>query len=203
MKRFYGVFIVTSLLAAITTFAQPTFTKGSDVTVDQNSGVYGFAPWATNIVAALPKFDVQINGFSGSITSFVSDPVIDATGNITFEIPNNVSGSITLTVILEDESTGMFSIPSTLKIFVNFINSAPTFTVPAGDQTIDEKAGPQTVLGWATNISADANPIEINQTIAFTSTITAQSPFMGFVQFPKVPVRAMRVRYPRCLGGHV
>lgn len=186
MKRFYSVFLVTSLLTAITTFAQPTFTKGNDVTVDQNSGVYGLAPWATNIMATQPKFDVQINGFSGSITSFVSDPIINATGNLTFEIPNNVSGSVTLTVILEDESTGEFSIPASFKIFVNFINSAPTFTVPAGDQTIDEKAGLQAVLAWATNISADANPIEINQTITFTSTVIAQSPFMSFVQFPKV-----------------
>ena len=186
MIRFLGLIIVSSLVTAISAFSQPTFDKGNNVTVDQNSGVYLPTAWATNIVATLPKFNVQIDGFSGSISSFISDPVIDAAGFLTFDIPNNVSGSITLTVTLEDESTGLFSIPATLKIFVNFINSAPTFTVPAGDQTIDEKAGLQTVLGWATEISADANPIEINQTITFISTVIAQSPFMSFVQFPKV-----------------
>lgn len=186
MIRSLSLIIVSSLVTAITAFAQPTFDKDSNIPVDQNSGVYGPTAWATNIVATQPKFDVQIGGFLGSITSFISDPVIDATGNITFEIPDNVSGSITLTVTLEDESTGLFSIPTTLKIFVDFINSAPTFTVPAGDQSIDEKAGFQTVLGWATNISADANPIGVNQTISFTSTLIAQSPFMSFGQFPKV-----------------
>lgn len=189
MIRFFNLLLITSLLTAIAAFGQvPTFDKGSNITVDQNSGIYGPAPWATNIVATQPKFVVLINGFSGSITSFISDPVIDAGGNITFEIPPNVSGDVSLTVTLEDENNGEFSIPASFKIFVNFINSPPTFTVPAGDQTIDEKAGLQTVLGWATEISADANPIEINQSIAFTTTLITQSAFMSFVQFPKVDV---------------
>ena len=106
MHRFFSLIFITSLLTAITSFAQPTFTKGSDVIVQQNSGVYLAAIWATDIVAVQPKFEVLINGFSGSITSFVNDPVLDAAGNLTFEIPMNVSGSIILTVILEDESTG-------------------------------------------------------------------------------------------------
>ena len=77
--------------------------------------------WNRTIVAAIPKFHIQIDGFSGSISSFISGPVIDTSGNLTFEIPTNVSGGITLTVTLEDESTGLFSIPATLTIIVNFI----------------------------------------------------------------------------------
>ena len=189
MIRFSSLILITSLITAISAFAQiPTFDKGSNVTVDQNSGIYGPAAWATNIVATQPKFDVQVNGFSGSITSFVSDPVIDAAGNLTFEIPPNVSGDISLTVVLEDESNGEFSIPASFKIFVTFINSPPTFSVPVPDQNIDEKDGLQTVLGWAIDISADANPIEINQNIAFTTTLVTQSAFMSFVQFPKVDI---------------
>jgi gliding motility-associated-like protein len=184
LNRFFSLLVATSLLAAISAFAQPTFNKGADITVDQNSGVYGPQPWATSIVATNPVFDVQIIGFSGSITSFVSPPTIDAGGNLAFEIPTNVSGIVTLKAVLNDGPQS--SIPATFKINVTFINSPPTFTVPAGNQTIDEKDGPQTVLGWATNISADANPIEVNQSITFTASLVSQTPFMSFVQPPKI-----------------
>ena len=186
MIRFFSLLLITSLLSAITSIAQPTFTKGSNVTVDQNSGVYGPTLWATNIVATQPKFDVQINGFSGSITSFVSDPVIDAAGNLTFEIPLNVSGDVSLTVTLEDESTGELSIPASFKIFVNFVNSPPTFTLPAPDLIIDEKAGAQTIVTWAKEISADANPVAVNQKLTFTTALVSQSMYMSFIQPPRV-----------------
>ena len=187
MIRFFSLSVVTSLLAALTTFAQlPTFDKVGDVTVDQNSGIYTPTIWATNIVATTPVFSVTIDNYSGSITSFTTDPTINAAGELSFEIPTNVSGSAILTVILEDQNTGLFSLPTTFKILVDFVNSPPTFTIPVADQTIDEKAGLQSVFGWATAISADANPIAVNQNISFTTTVTAQSPYMSFTQFPKV-----------------
>jgi len=184
--RFFSLLVLTSLLAAITAFAQPTFVKGSDITIDQNSGAYGPVNWAINIVATTPIFHVDVNGFSGSITSFTTLPTINASGQLSFAIPANVSGTVILSVILEDQSTGLFSIPATFKIIIDFINSAPTFTLPSADQNIDEKAGLQTVFGWATELSADANPVAVNQKITFTTSLVGQSPFMSFIQFPKV-----------------
>jgi gliding motility-associated-like protein len=183
--RFFSLLFATSLFNAIAIFAQPSFTAGGDITVDQNSGAYGPTQWATNIVATTPSFEIQSINFVGFLT-FATDPAIDAAGNLTFEPTADRSGIATITVVLKDLSNGTTSIPATFKINVNFINSAPTFTVVSPDQTIDEKDGAQIVLGWATDISAGPNPDEVTQNISFSTTVISQSAYMSFVQAPKV-----------------
>ncbi len=186
MKLFFSLLIATSLLGPLVAPGQPTFTAGGDVTVNQNSGAYSSAtPWATNIVATQPQFNILSINFSGFLT-FATDPAIDANGFLTFEPTLNRSGSATVTVELEDLSTGQKSIPATFRIYVNFINTAPTFTVTNPTITIDEKDGAQALLGWATDISAGPNPEEITQDIAFTTTLISQTPYMSFVVSPKV-----------------
>ncbi len=56
---------------------------------------------------------------------------------------------------------------ATVSITIIPINDAPSFTQGA-DQTVNEDAGPQTVSGWATNISAGPN--ESGQTLTFNVT---------------------------------
>ncbi len=186
MKRFFSLFIATSLLGSFCALGQPTFTAGGDVTVNQNSGAYSAAtPWATDIVATQPQFEVLSINFSGFLT-FSSDPAIDANGFLTFEPTLNRSGSATVTVQLKDLNDGQTSIPVTFRIYVNFVNTAPTFTVTQSTITIDEKDGPQALLGWATDISAGPNPEEITQDLAFSTSIISQTPYMSFVVEPTV-----------------
>ena|GEM_PF-3471275 len=167
--------------------AQPSFTSGGDVTVNQNSGPAVITNWATNIVATTPSFQITNIGFSGFL-SFAAggDPVVDASGTLTFTPAADKSGVATITVLLKDLSNGQQSIATSFKVNVTFINSAPTFSVPSADQTVDEKAGMQTINNWAMSISAGPNPEEFTQKLTFTTEIMSQSAFMSFVSPPKV-----------------
>jgi len=187
LNRFIRLFLVTSLLATTAAFSLPTFTAGSDITVDQNSGFYGPTDWATNIVATNPIFEVLSINYSGSL-AFISSPeiTINASGQLSFEPSLNTNGSATVTVALRDQSNGQLSIAATFRIKVTFINAPPTFDVNSPDQIIDEKAGVQAILGWATNISAGVSPEENTQNIAFTASIVSKSAFMSFTQVPRV-----------------
>ena len=186
MKNFVGFPVAIWLLLAGALQAQPTFTPGGNVTVNQNSGPYSSSqPWATNIVATTPQFEVTDISFEGFLT-FTSDPVIDASGFLTFEPTQDRSGTAIVTVVLHDLSTGETSIPVTFRIFVNFVNSAPSFDALNADQTIDEDAGAQTVLSWATNISAGPNPEENTQQINFVATVTAKTTYMDFTLEPYI-----------------
>lgn len=190
MNRLFSLIFVTSLLNAISAFAQPSFTAGSDITINQDSGPFGPALWATNIVATTPSFEIISINYSGFLTLDSIAPntliAIDATGNITFQPTQSRSGSATVTVALRDDNTGLLSIPATFRIIVNFINAAPTFNLPSPNLIIDEKAGVQTILGWATDISPGPNPEEITQDISFSTNVLSQSGFMSFTQLPKV-----------------
>jgi len=181
--RFFSLLITISLFSGLSSLAQPTFTAGTDVTVDQNFGSYS-GSWATNINAVTPVFEIQIS--TPNNLTFAADPVIDATGNLTFEPTLNRSGSAIITVILRDLNSGETSIPASFRIIVNFINSPPTFNVPVPDQTIDEDDGPQAVLAWATDIDPGPNPEEVTQDIAFTTTVVTKSAYMTFVANPVV-----------------
>lgn len=164
---------------------QPTYTPGSDVDVDQNSGAYSEI-WATDIVATDPAFEILDISYSGSMNAFASGPTIDASGILSFEPVADRSGSALVRVILRDLNNNETSQPVTFRINVNFINSAPTFTVIDGDQLIDEKAGTQLLLGWATNISPGPNPSEALQELTFKATVVAQSAYMSFKVDPSV-----------------
>lgn len=185
LTRFFIALTLFSLIGMATRAQQPSFTAGGNVTVDQNSGVYS-APWASGINATTPVFDIVVLGYSGSMNSFTSGPTVDATGILSFEPVADRSGEATVKVTLRDLSNGELSIPATFKITINFINSAPSFTVTTPDQVIDEKEGPQTVLGWATNISAGPNPLEATQSISFKTTVIAKSAYMVFTQKPSI-----------------
>jgi hypothetical protein len=86
--------------------------------------------------------------------AFVFTPTVDFNGPVTFTYKAN-DGFV-------DGNT------ATVTITVNAVNDAPSFT-QVGDQVVNEDAGPQTVTGWATGISAGpAN--ESGQTLTFVVT---------------------------------
>ncbi|MEW6753871.1 MAG: Ig-like domain-containing protein [Candidatus Latescibacterota bacterium] len=63
-------------------------------------------------------------------------------------------------------SNGLFtSSPASVAVSVTPVNDAPRFT-PGGDRTVLEDAGPQTVAGWATALSAGP-PDEAGQQLTF------------------------------------
>jgi hypothetical protein len=72
-------------------------------------------------------------------------------------------------------TTAFSTATDTASISVTAVNDAPSFTKGA-DQSVPEDAGPQTVLGWATGISAGP-PDESGQTYAFQVTTDYDSLF--------------------------
>ena len=83
---------------------EPSFTRGSNVTVDENSGVYS-AIWATNLSKGPDNESNQTLTFEISNDNpvlFSAGPEISATGRLTFTPAANRDGIANLTVRLKD-----------------------------------------------------------------------------------------------------
>jgi hypothetical protein len=154
----------------------PSFTKGADQTVLEDSGPHTVTGWATAISPGPADESSQTVSFTVTNDNnalFSAQPAVDASGNLTFTTAADAFGTATVTVTAHDDggtaNGGVdTSAPQTFTITVTAVNDAPSFTKGA-DQTSLEDGGPQTVVGWATAISAGpAN--ESGQTVTFTST---------------------------------
>jgi hypothetical protein len=82
----------------------PTFTPGSDVTVNANSGAYS-NPWASNIDDGEPCYSQQLAFIvsNGNPGLFSTQPAIDANGVLSFTAMPDFSGPATVTVTLMDD----------------------------------------------------------------------------------------------------
>jgi len=111
---------------------------------------------------------------------FSAQPAVAPNGTLTFTPAANAFGSATVTVTIRDDGgtanggddTGN---TATFTLTVNPVNDPPAFT-PGPNQAVNEDAGPQTVAGWASNISVGpAN--EAGQTATFVVTNTNNALF--------------------------
>jgi VCBS repeat-containing protein len=96
---------------------------------------------------------------NGSVT-------LNANGSFTYTPNANFNGTDTFTYKAKDSpSNALSASAATVTINVTAVNDAPSF-VKGADQTVLEDAGAQSVLGWATAISA--GPVnESGQTVDF------------------------------------
>ncbi|MEM8485966.1 MAG: Ig-like domain-containing protein [Bacteroidota bacterium] len=135
----------------------PSFTKGANINVGEDSGAFSQTNWATNISAG-PNEEGQILTFNLSPTNtnlFAVQPVITAAGTLSFTTATNASGTSTVTVSLSDNggtaNGGDDESPS------------QTFTI-----TIDGQNDPPTTSGISDqNELEDANNRVINLFSAF------------------------------------
>jgi CSLREA domain-containing protein len=107
---------------------------------------------ASDNLALVPDAGLAVGG-SGSVRTLQITPAANQSG----------SAQITLSVT---HSGGSVS-NDTFQLTVTPVNDAPSFT-KGSDQTVAEDAGPQTVPGWATGISA--GPDESSQAVSFQVT---------------------------------
>ncbi|HPE71425.1 MAG TPA: Ig-like domain-containing protein [Candidatus Competibacter sp.] len=154
----------------------PSFTKGADQTVLEDAGAQTVNPWATGISAGPANeagqtltFNITGNTNPGL---FSAGPAISSAGVLTYTPAANANGSATITVTLSDNggtaNGGVdTSASQSFTITVTAVNDAPSFAA-GGNQTVNEDAGAQTVVGWATGISAGPN--EAGQTLSFIIT---------------------------------
>ncbi|HEX3656260.1 MAG TPA: hypothetical protein VHV55_10655, partial [Pirellulales bacterium] len=158
----------------------PTFTKGADVTVSENSGSQDVASWATNMTAGpgnpKPTFRFSVTGDTDS-SLFAAGPAIDGQGNLTFTPAPGASGSATISILMSDgggTAGGRIDTTPAAQTFTitltPIVNQPPVFSI-GPNETVSDTAGAQVYSNWATGISAGASG-EANQILTFDVTTT-------------------------------
>ena len=155
----------------------PSFTVGADETVLEDAGAQTVVGWATGISAGPPDESGQMLTFlvtnNTNAALFSAGPAVSAAGDLTYTPAADANGSAMITLELRDDggtaNGGVdTSAAQMFTIDVTSVNDAPSFTVGA-DETVLEDAGAQTVVGWATGISAGP-PDESGQMLTFLVT---------------------------------
>jgi VCBS repeat-containing protein len=150
----------------------PSFTKGPDQTVLEDSGAHTVNGFVTGISPGPADESGQAVNFLVSNNNnalFSVQPSIDASGNLTYTTAVNAFGTATVSVQAHDNggtaNGGVdTSAVQTFAINLTAVNDAPSFTVGA-DQTALEDSGAQTVNTFITDISDGPN--ETGQTVNF------------------------------------
>ncbi|MBK9711279.1 MAG: Ig-like domain repeat protein [Kouleothrix sp.] len=127
----------------------PSFTKGPDVTVAEDSGAKTVSGWATAISTGPANESGQTLTFqvtNNNTSLFSAQPAIAANGTLTFTPASNANGSATVTVMLKDNggtaNGGVdSSAPQTFTITVTPVNDAPTVTIVRGDTCTGDFSG--------------------------------------------------------------
>ncbi len=155
----------------------PSFAVGANQSVSEDAGPQTVGNWASALSAGPANENGQALSFNISNNSnpslFSVLPSVSPTGTLTYTPAANVSGTATITLnIVDNGGTANGGVDAsasqTFTITVGSTNDTPTF-VAGSSQTVNEDAGPQTVSGWATAISAGPAD-EAGQTLTFNVT---------------------------------
>jgi hypothetical protein len=155
----------------------PSFTKGLNQPVLEDSGLRTVDNWATAISEGTAEESGQVVDFIVSNNNnalFSVQPAISSTGTLTFTPAADANGIATVTVRIHDDggtaNGGVdTSVAQSFTITVTAVNDAPSFNAVSNPPTVLEDAGAQTVAPWATGMSAGpAN--ESGQTLSFLVT---------------------------------
>jgi VCBS repeat-containing protein len=151
----------------------PSFTKGADQTVLEDSGAQAVNGWASTISSGPADEAGQTVTFNitgnTNLGLFSAGPAVASNGDLTYTPAANAFGSAIITLALQDSggtASGGDDTSDTQNFVINVtgVNDVPSFTKGA-DQTVNEDAGAQSVSNWATGVSAGPN--ESAQTVTF------------------------------------
>jgi len=152
----------------------PTFTVQPALELLDTAGPQTVPNWASEISAGGPDellssltgFEIISNDNPGLFDGGVD---VDIAGTLSFEPIPGEFGTATITLVLKDDGGGEdTSLEHSFTITVNSVNDAPSFT-GGDDVTVPEDDGPQTVQGWATDISKGSAD-ESDQVLTFVAT---------------------------------
>jgi CSLREA domain-containing protein len=154
-----GTVNTSFLLTVLSVNDAPSFTKGADQIVNEDSGAQTVNNWATALNAG-PNEAGQTLSFTvtnDNPTLFSVAPAISSSGTLTYTPAANAFGFANVTVTLKDNGGTAnggqdTSSPQTFTITVRSVNDPPSFTKGA-DQTVAEDPGFVSVFNWATNVS--------------------------------------------------
>jgi len=154
----------------------PSFNAGANQTVLEDAGTQTIGNWATALTAG--PLNESSQGLNFTVTNnnnslFAAQPAVSPSGILTYTPAANANGSASVAVQLHDDGGTAnggsdTSAPQTFTITVTPVNDPPSFTAGA-NQTVLEDARPQTVVAWATSVTAGpAN--ESGQVLSFVVT---------------------------------
>src|SRR5439155_993637 len=117
----------------------PSFTRGADQTVNEDSGAHTALGWATNLSKGTANESGQTLDFIVSNNNnglFSGQPAVSSTGTLTFTSAPNANGVATVTVKIHDDggtaNGGVdTSAPQTVTITVTPVNDGPVLTISA------------------------------------------------------------------------
>lgn len=144
---------------------RPSFTKGADQTVSEDSGPHTVAAWASGISAGAANESGQVLDFivsNDNHSLFSAQPSIGANGTMSFTSASNANGSATVTVQLHDNggtaNGGVdTSLAQSFTINVTPMNDAPILAAIA-NRTIHE-GFTLTITNVATDVDLPANQL--------------------------------------------
>ena len=151
----------------------PSFVKGGNQTVVEDSDAFTLNNWATSITdgdAGIVQ-ELTFNVTNDNNALFFVQPSVTSNGSFSFLRASNAVGTATVSVSLTDDTFAgggaLTSAVQTFSITITPVNDAPSFVIGA-NQTVDEDAGPQSVTNFATSIN-DGDP-EVGQALNFNVT---------------------------------
>ncbi|MBM0740212.1 pre-peptidase C-terminal domain-containing protein [Phormidium sp. CLA17] len=152
----------------------PSFTRGGNQTVAEDSGLRTVNGFAANITAGPGEASSQTVSFlvaNDNPSLFLTPPTISPTGTLTYTSAPNANGTAVVTVQLSDNGevtpgNGQdTSAPQLFTIVVTPVNDRPTLTLP-GTQTIQEDPSTPLVFSGAnaiqfTDIDSGSSPVRV------------------------------------------
>jgi len=145
----------------------PSFTKGAAQSVKEDAGAVTVKNWATGVSTGTGPSS-QTAGFRATARRtalFSTQPAIASDGTLSFQSAPDSNGTTWVLLRLGASETTDSSALDSFQITVRPVNDAPTF-VPGQDRRVLWNSGADSVVGWATSISAGP-PDEAGQKTGF------------------------------------
>ena len=152
---------------------EPSFTKGSDQSVNEDAGAQTVSGWASSLSKG--SGDPSSQSLSFTVTNnnnslFSSQPAINSSGVLTYTSATNATGSSTVSVVLADDGGTANSgddtyATQTFTIAVNAVDDAPTVANAIADFAVTEDASNSTIDLTNTFTDVDNNDSDITKVI--------------------------------------
>lgn len=154
----------------------PTFTKGADQSVAEDSGGHNVSNWATNISTG-PANESQFASFvvtNNTNPSLFTNVSVGGTGLLSFFPATNANGFADITIVAKDgggtANGGVdTSAPQTFRITVTAVNDAPVNNLPffasTNQQTPLEFSAANSTGISVTDVDAGNNPISVSLSV--------------------------------------
>lgn len=186
----------------------PNFTLGADQNILEDSGAQSVNGWATGISPGPADEASQTVSFTVTNNNnalFITQPALDASGNLTYTPSPDASGSAVVTVTASDDGGTAnggqdTSAPQNFTINIADVNDAPSFTNGGNPPATNEDGGPES-LAWASAISAGPAD-ESGQTLTFMLTQTSIDASLAFSAGPTINSVTGQVEYTAAANAY-